>query len=96
MDLIIREQIYKECLNRKKLFPNITVETLLGNIKIYDYINSIRLEGNYGGKLELSKAHTLYNINIGIYLEEYEENSELYNLKFCKYINEDNNENKNF
>ena len=50
---------------------------------------------NYEGDLELSIAYDIFNINIAQYLLEKDEDDNIINLKFIKYINDNNNERKN-
>ena len=45
--------------------------------------------------MELSIAYEIFNINIAQYLLEKDENNNIINLKFIKYINDDNSERKN-
>ena len=40
-----------------------------GSLRISEYINNIQNPGYFGGKLEISTAIELYNINIAAYEE---------------------------
>ena len=93
MHNIIRKTIYEEALSRMNYFPNITMETENGNIKIYDYIKNIKNDGEYGGDLEISLAYDIYQINIAEYKEIYDDDN-LINFCFIRYFNEGNNENR--
>ena len=91
----IRLQIYNKALRRINVIPNVIIETERGNYRIHEYIETINEEGNYGGDFEISISYDLYNINISQYIIEKDINNNIINLKFAKYINDDNNENKN-
>ena len=91
----IRMRIYNEALSRLNVIPNVIIETERGNYRIHEYIHTIKEDGNYGGDLELSIAYDIFNINIAQYLLEKDENNNIINLKFIKYINDDNSERKN-
>lgn len=89
----IRHKIYEETNNRKALSPNVTKETKRGNIRTHDYIETIKEDGNYARELELSIAYDIFNFNLAQYLIDKDMNNKIINIKFIKYIN--NNENKN-
>ena len=72
--------------------PNVIIETERGHMRINEYINHIKEESFCD--LENSFAYDIYNINIAEYTEVYFNNILLF-LSFVKYINDDNNENKN-
>ena len=91
----IRNQIYQEALRQINVIPNVIIETERGSFRIHDYIQTINKEGNYGGDFELSIAYDIFNINIAQYLIEKDINNKIINLSFVKYINDNNNENKN-
>ena len=60
-----------------------------------EYIDSIKIEGNFGGALEISIAYDIFNFNIAEYLIIRDNNAQIINLLFIKYINKDKNENQN-
>ena len=91
----IRLQIYNEALRSINIIPNAINQTERGNYRIHDYIQTINEEGNYGGDFKFSISYDLYNINIAQYIIEKDSNNNIINLKFVKYINGDNQENKN-
>ena len=62
---------------------------------IQDYIQTIKEEGNFGGDFELSIPYDIFKINISHYLLEKDNNDIIMNLSFDKYINGNNNKNKN-
>ncbi len=91
----IRQKIFTEAMKRLPNIPNIIMETEMGNIRIHDYIKSIKENSNFGGDFELSIAYDIFNINIAEYIEIRESNGNLINLSFVKYINDNNDEKKN-
>ena len=91
----IRNQIYQEALRRINVIPNVIIETERGNFRIRDYIQTIKDEGNHGGDFEISITYHIFKINIAQYILEKDINNNIINLSFVKYINDNNNENKN-
>lgn len=91
----IRHKIYEETKNRFFLLPNVIIETERGNIRIYDFIEIVKEEGNYAGELGLSIAYDIFNFNSAQYLIDKAMNNKIINIKFIKYINYNENENKN-
>ena len=91
----IRQSIYNKAINRIRVIPNVIIETERGNIRMHDYINAINDDGNHGGDIEISLVYDIFNINIGEYIEIRDDNNNLHNLRFVKYINDNNDENKN-
>ena len=90
----IRNEIYQEALNRAANYPDITLNTERGPMRIRDYINLINTEGFYGGELDLSIACSIYNINIATFREIYDNNNNLQGLSFINYYNNDGQENR--
>ena len=62
---------------------------------MHQYIDSIKIEGNYDGDLEFSIAYGIFNFNIAEYLIIRDDNHQIKNLLFIKYLNNEQNENKN-
>ena len=79
-------------LNRNN-YPDIILNTELGPMHIIDYINHIREDGRFGGKLEISIASNLYNINMETYLE-INNNNEIIGYNFINYYNNNNENNE--
>ena len=61
---------------------------------MHDNIQTIKEDKNYDGDLEISISYDLYNFNIAEYKEIYDSKGTLTSQEFIKYINNDNNENK--
>lgn len=82
-------------MSRINVVSNVIIKTERGNFRIHDYIQTIKEDENFGGDFELSIAYDIFNINIAQYLIGKDANNNIINLKFIKYINDDNNEKKN-
>jgi len=54
---------------------------------MHQYIDSIKIEGNYDGDLEFSIAYGIFNFNIAEYLIIRDDNHQIKNLLFIKYLN---------
>ena len=72
---------------------NDEIETESGRIRMHN-IQTIKEDKNYYGDLEISISYDLYNFNIAEYKEIYDSEGTLTSQEFIKYINNDNNENK--
>ena len=91
----IRNEIYNTANSRKHLIPDVTIETTNGNMKIHDYIDSIKLDMFLGGDFELSIAYDIYSFNIAQYKAIFNNQNEIIGYQFISYYNNDNNEFKN-
>ena len=60
----IRNEIYNIANSRKNLIPDVIIETSNGNMRIHDYINSIKLNKFHGDNFELLIAYDIYSFNI--------------------------------
>ena len=84
----VRDEIYQEALNRINNYPDITIETELGPMHLYDYIHHINNPGFYGGELEITIASDIYNINIVTYDDNINNG-----FSFIRYYNNNKDEN---
>ena len=88
LNLRVRDEIYQEALNRINNYPDITIETEIGPMLLYDYIHHIDTPGFYGGELEITIAIDIYNINISTYND-----NENRRFSFIRYYNNNKDEN---
>ena len=52
---------------------------------MYDYIEYIKIDDNYGGDFTLSIVYDLYNINISQYITIYDFHNNLNKLQYIYY-----------
>ena len=53
------------------------MDTEEGPLNIHQYINEMQNSRFFGGELEISLAHTLYNINVATYLQNYDNSNNI-------------------
>ena len=81
----VRKEIYNEAWKRRRLYPEITLDTENGPLPINEHINHINQDGLFGGELEISIAASIYNINIATYNAVLNSNNNLTGYTYINY-----------